>query len=98
MSQLRVMKDFSECVPYDDDAVPFYIGIGRLSYYPSMKALGHWHDDIEIMKALHGHFSYKVFWWQKLTVSLSIHGRCTILTQPMAATANTCAYYFAPTP
>ena len=48
MSQLRVMKDFSECVPYDDDAVPFYIGIGRLSYYPSMKALGHWHDDIEI--------------------------------------------------
>ena len=60
MSQLRVMKDFSECVPYDDDAVPFYIGIGHLSYYPSMKALGHWHDDIEIMKALHGHFSYKV--------------------------------------
>ena len=60
MSQLRVMKDFSECVPYDDDAIPLYIGIGHLSYYPGMKALGHWHDDVEIMKALHGHFSYKV--------------------------------------
>ena len=57
---LKVMKDFSEIVPYEIKNFPAHKSIGRLSYYSGMKALCHWHSDIEIMKALHGNFSYNV--------------------------------------
>lgn len=57
---LKVMKDFSEIVPYEIKNLQIYKSIGRLSNFFNMKALGHWHDDIEIMKALRGNFSYNV--------------------------------------
>lgn len=57
---LKVMKDFSEVVPYEIKNLQIYKSIGRLSNFFNMKALGHWHDDIEIMKALRGNFSYNV--------------------------------------
>ena len=57
---LKVMKDFSEIIGYENPNFPAYKSIGKLSNYTNMKALGHWHDDFEIMKALHGNFSYNV--------------------------------------
>lgn len=57
---LQVMKDFSEVIHYEKNNLPLYKSIGRLSNFFNMKALGHWHDDVEIMKALHGNFSYNV--------------------------------------
>lgn len=58
--ELSVMEDFSEIVHYDDPNIPIYIKIGHLSAFPKQRALGHWHEDIEIMKALHGNFAYDV--------------------------------------
>lgn len=54
------MEDASEIIHYDDPNIPIYVKIGRLSAFPHMRALGHWHEDIEIMKALQGNFVYKI--------------------------------------
>lgn len=58
--ELSVMEDLSEIVHYEDPNIPIYIKIGHLSAFPKQRALGHWHEDIEIMKALHGDFAYDV--------------------------------------
>ena len=57
---LKVAKDASEIISYENVSLPAYISRGRLSHFSNMKALGHWHDDIEIMLALDGNFSYDV--------------------------------------
>ncbi len=57
---LKVAKDASEIISYENPSLPAYISRGRLSHFSNMKALGHWHDDIEIMLALDGNFSYDV--------------------------------------
>lgn len=57
---LNVMKDASEIIRYDDPNIPLYVRVGRLSAFSHMRALGHWHEDIEIMKALRGSFAYEI--------------------------------------
>ncbi|WP_439259691.1 helix-turn-helix domain-containing protein [Lonepinella sp. BR2930] len=58
--ELKLMKDAAEIVqsylPYTN------IGIqkNRLSYFDGMKALCHWHDDIELVKIIDGEMNYYV--------------------------------------
>jgi len=57
---IKVMRDLSEIISYENSNLPMYACVGHLSCFSNMRSLGHWHDDIEIMKALHGNFSYDV--------------------------------------
>lgn len=55
-----IMQDASEIVHYDKPGVPLYIRKGRLSSYPGMRALCHWHDDIEFIRVLEGEMNYYI--------------------------------------
>lgn len=57
---MNVMKDASEVVSYNCSNIPVYIQNGDLSRYPHMRALCHWHTDIEIIYVLDGEMNYHV--------------------------------------
>ena len=54
------MQDASEIVHYDNPGVPLYIRTGILSNYPDMKALCHWHEDIELIYVIEGEMNYRI--------------------------------------
>ncbi|MDD4851271.1 MAG: AraC family transcriptional regulator [Gemmiger sp.] len=60
MLDVDVMQDASEIVHYDNPEFPLYIRYGVLSAYPHMKALCHWHEDIELVCILAGEMYYDV--------------------------------------
>lgn len=60
MCNFNLMKDDSEIVQYNNPNIPFYLKKGKLSIYPNMSALCHWHEDIEYIKILKGHMTYYV--------------------------------------
>lgn len=55
-----IMQDASEIVHYDTPDIPVYIRISNLSKYPDMKALCHWHEDIELICILEGEMNYHI--------------------------------------
>lgn len=57
---MNVMKDASEVVSYNCSDIPVYIQNGDLSRYPYMRALCHWHKDIEIIYILDGEMNYHI--------------------------------------
>lgn len=57
---LCVMRDNSERIRYQDPAFPVYICEGNLKIFPEMKAMCHWHEDIELIMPLCGYMSYHV--------------------------------------
>lgn len=61
------MQDASEIVHYDKPGIPLYIRFGKLSYYPNMKALCHWHEDIEFIYIL----TRKMKIWSTYTLILA---------------------------
>lgn len=60
MNNVDMMPDASEVVHYDRPEVPIYIREGRLSFYPNMRALGHWHDDFEWIYIQDGEMNYDI--------------------------------------
>lgn len=60
MINVDVMGDASEIVHYDNPKLPLYMKYGRLSYYPDMKALCHWHEDVELICVIEGEMNYDV--------------------------------------
>lgn len=60
MFNVDVMQDFSEIVHYEHPGVPLYIRRGQLSAYPNLRALCHWHDDIELIRVTEGHMQYQI--------------------------------------
>lgn len=60
MIDIDVMQDASEIVHYDNPKIPIYIRHGLLSSYPDMKALCHWHEDIELIHILDGEMYYDI--------------------------------------
>ena len=42
-----MMQDASEIVQYDTAGIPLYIREAKLSSYPDMQVLCHWHEDLE---------------------------------------------------
>lgn len=57
---LHVMKDASEHIEYNNSFIPLYVKTGSLSSFPHMKALCHWHDDVEFLLPIKGHISYHI--------------------------------------
>lgn len=60
MMDVDIMKDGSEVVYYDRPEIPLYVRISRLSEYPNMRALAHWHEDIELIHILKGNMNYDI--------------------------------------
>lgn len=60
MIETEVMKDSSEVVRYDHPKIPLYIHTERLSAYPDMRAICHWHDDIEFICVWEGSLNYHI--------------------------------------
>lgn len=60
MITIDVMQDASEIVHYDNPKIPLYIQNGLLSSYPDMRALCHWHEDLECIYILDGEMNYDV--------------------------------------
>lgn len=56
----EVMQDSSEVVLYDRPGIPLYIQKDRLSDYPDMRAVCHWHDDIEFICMQEGKMNYHI--------------------------------------
>lgn len=57
---IRLNKDNSEKILYDEAGIPIYIREGYLSAYPDYRALCHWHEDIEFIHILDGKMSYYI--------------------------------------
>lgn len=55
-----IMKDQSEVVHYTLEVLPVYISTAALSEYPNMRALCHWHEDIELIRMEQGDMNYYV--------------------------------------
>lgn len=60
MIDIDIMQDTSEIVHYDSPEIPLYIRISMLSDYPDMKALCHWHEDIELIYIIDGEMNYHI--------------------------------------
>lgn len=55
-----IMQDQSEVVHYQDAAIPLFIKYGILSTYPNLRALCHWHEDLEFIRILKGRMNYHI--------------------------------------
>ena len=55
-----LMKDASEIVHYDSAGIPLYVKSDSLSEYPGMRALCHWHDDLEFIRIREGEMYYRI--------------------------------------
>lgn len=60
MIHMQLMHDSSEIVYYDMPRLPVKILADKLSNYPEMRALCHWHEDIELMHIVSGEMNYEV--------------------------------------
>lgn len=60
MSDVRINKDGSEIMAYDEAGIPIYIREGYLSVFPDYRALCHWHEDIEFIYILEGAMDYYI--------------------------------------
>lgn len=59
-SAITVRPDGSESVRYRYPTTFLYLQQGRLSLYPRMRAICHWHMDLEFTRVLKGHMMYFV--------------------------------------
>lgn len=59
-TELDLMKDASEIIHYDTAGIPLYIRTGNLTDYPGMRALCHWHEDIEFIRIIKGSMNYRI--------------------------------------
>lgn len=60
MTDSDIMQDLSEIVFYDHPDIPIYIREDNLSEYPDMKAICHWHEDIELIYVMEGKMDYQI--------------------------------------
>lgn len=57
---LKLMEDASEIVQSYLPNIPIGIQKNKLSYFDGMKALCHWHNDVELVKILDGEMNYYI--------------------------------------
>lgn len=60
MIDIEIMQDASEIIHYDSPEISYAIQERRLSNYTDMRALCHWHDDIELLYIFDGEMNYDV--------------------------------------
>ena len=58
--KILVRSDNSEIIPYTIENIPMYVKSERMSHYPTMTAMIHWHDDIEFIHVISGKMMYMV--------------------------------------
>ena len=57
---IKMNKDGSEIISYDEPGIPIYIRKGLLSAYPNYRAFCHWHEDMEVIYIIDGTMEYYV--------------------------------------
>lgn len=57
---LSVLLDGSEHIIYNNPRLPLYVRRGDLRSISNMRALCHWHDDVELLLPYKGYLSYNV--------------------------------------
>lgn len=60
MIDIEIMQDASEIIHYDTWELPYAIQERRLSQFTDMRALCHWHEDIECIHIFQGRMNYDV--------------------------------------
>lgn len=60
MIELEIMQDASEVIHYDSPLIPFAVQKRKLSDYTDMRALSHWHKDIEWIYIKEGQMCYDI--------------------------------------
>lgn len=60
MVEIKVNKDKSEIISYDNAGVPIYIRESLLSAYPGYRMLCHWHEDMEFISVIDGQMNYYI--------------------------------------
>ena len=60
VKKIIVRSDNSEIIPYTIENIPMYVKSERMSHYPTMTAMIHWHDDIEFIAVLQGEMNYNI--------------------------------------
>ena len=60
MIDIEIMQDASEIIHYDTPEIPYAIQERRLSQYTDMRALCHWHEEIECIHIFQGKMNYDV--------------------------------------
>lgn len=60
MAGIRVNRDNSEIIAYNEPGIPIYIQEGHLYHSPDYRYLCHWHEDIEFVYVLDGEMDYFV--------------------------------------
>ncbi len=60
MIDIELMQDASEIVHYDTPGIPLSIHDRLLSEYTNMRALCHWHEDIECIYVIDGEMYYDI--------------------------------------
>ena len=57
---IRINRDNSEIIAYNEPGIPIYIQEGHLYHTPDYRYLCHWHEDIEFIYVLDGEMDYFV--------------------------------------
>lgn len=60
MIDIEIMQDASEIIHYDSPEVSYAVQERLLSNFTDMRALCHWHDDIELLHIFDGEMNYDV--------------------------------------
>ncbi|MCI8338088.1 MAG: AraC family transcriptional regulator [Lachnospiraceae bacterium] len=60
MIDLEIMQDASEMIHYDTQEIPYAIQERCLSQFTDMRALCHWHEEIECIHVFQGKMNYDV--------------------------------------
>ncbi len=60
MIDIEIMQDASEIIHYDSTELPYALQERLLSDYTDMKALCHWHEDLELIYIIDGEMFYDI--------------------------------------
>ena len=60
MIDIEIMQDASEIIHYDTPEIPCAIQERKLSQYTDMRALCHWHEEIECILIFRGEMNYEI--------------------------------------
>lgn len=60
MIDIEIMQDASEIIHYDSTDLPYALQERLLSSYTDMKALCHWHEDLELIYIINGEMYYDI--------------------------------------
>ena len=60
MLDINTLQNAAEIIQYDSSDIPYTIQSRKLSHFTDMRALCHWHDDIEIIYVFDAEMMYDI--------------------------------------